>query len=307
MSPLRLAVVIAVSCVACAGSPAAIEDEDESAPEPETTPPSRDAAVVNRTDAANGPPLDGRGAGEADQAGPDVGTGGDPGAADAATDGTKTADASAAGADSASDPTATTDAQSPPRATAGGPFDCTLVIGISATGEWYRAGFEDLVDNARWELIQVHSGFVTLWADPKSAVWSSKPTSACAKNAGSPDRIVFVALEFSFNTLDQWLPPLRAVVKNLQARYPGVRSIELATFVRAPGNKPCPQREPPRSTISAAQDAANLTVAQEHRGLVTVAPRFEADSCTQFTQSPPHATAAGATAWAKRIAAHYGR
>jgi hypothetical protein len=185
-------------------------------------------------------------------------------------------------------------------------FACTLVIGINATEEWYSKGFEALVDDTRWELIKVHSGFVTVWADPAARAWSTPATSPCATNAGSPDRVIFVGLQFDFTTVEQWLPPLRAVVKNLQAKYPGVRRIELGTFVRAPGNAACPQAPPKRSTIAPAEDAAIEVVAKENPGLVTIAPRFEAVACDEFSNNPPHPSAEGGAAWARRIAEHYG-
>jgi hypothetical protein len=186
-------------------------------------------------------------------------------------------------------------------------FTCTLVIGINATEEWYSKGFEALVDDTRWELIKVHSGFVTVWADPNARAWSTPAVSPCTNGAASPDRVIFVGLQFDFTTLEQWLPPLRAVVTNLQVRYPGVKRIELATFVRAPGNAACPQGPPKRSTIAPAEDAAIEVVAREHPGLVTIAPRFEALACEEFSNNPPHPSAVGGAAWAKRIAEHYSR
>lgn len=187
-----------------------------------------------------------------------------------------------------------------------GSYTCTLIIGINATQEWYSKGFETLVDNGKWELIRVHSGFVELWADPKNGVWNTGPSSACAQNAGNPDRVIFVALNFDTNTLEQWVPPLTAVVKNLQMKYPGVKRIELATFVRAPMNQPCPQAPDKRSTITPAEDQAIAMVAAANPGLVIASPKFEAKSCSEFSGNPPHPSAAGGTAWAKMMADHYG-
>jgi hypothetical protein len=203
--------------------------------------------------------------------------------------------------DGASDPGST-----PPPIGDDGDYPCTLIIGINATAEWYSKGFETLVDNSKWELIRVHSGFVELWANPTASAWSTAPSSACAKNATNPDRVIFVGLNFQSNTLAQWVPPLTAVVKNLKAKYPGVRRIELATFVRAPGNKPCPQGAAYRSTISEAQDQANTMVAAANSELVIVSPKFEAKTCSEFSGNPPHPSASGGAAWAKMIAEHYG-
>ena len=184
-------------------------------------------------------------------------------------------------------------------------YACTLMIGITATQEWYDAGFESIVNNAKWELIYVHSGFVELWADSKDPVWSTAVLSPCAQNAGTPDRVVFVALNFDFNTLDQWLPPTTAAVKNLRAKYPSAKRIELMSFIRAPGDRPCPQAPDKRSTITPAQDDAMAQVAAANPGLVFVAPKFEAKTCAEFTSNPPHPSPAGATAWAKMVANYY--
>ena len=187
-----------------------------------------------------------------------------------------------------------------------GSYTCTLIIGINATQEWYSKGFESLVDNGKWELIRVHSGFVELWADPKNGVWNTGPTSPCAQNANNPDRVIFIALNFDTTMLDQWVPPLTAVVKNLKAKYPGVKRIELGTFVRAPGNKPCPQAPAKRSTIAQAEDDAIAMVAAANPDLVRVHPKFEAKACSEFSGNPPHPSAAGGAAWSKMYAEHYG-
>jgi hypothetical protein len=184
-------------------------------------------------------------------------------------------------------------------------FACTLLIGINATGEWYREGYERLVDDARWELVQVHNGFIEKWADPNDAYWSTAIDSACADNPRAPDRIMFVLSNFDYTTVEQWYPPLVRVLANLQQKFPSVQNIELMSWVRAPGNKPCPQAPANRSTISAGEDQAMARAAQDFPRLVTVAPAFEAHACSEYTDNPPHPTPAGGAAWAKMIAAHY--
>jgi hypothetical protein len=193
-----------------------------------------------------------------------------------------------------------------PTETENASYTCTHIIGINATAEWYNRGFEQLVDNSKWQLVRVHSGFVQLWAQPNAAAWSTGPTSACAQSSKNPDRVLFVGLNFEYDKLEQWVPNLQAVVKNLQARFPGVKRIELGTFVRAPGNKPCPQRAAYRSTITPAQDMANEMVAAENPTLVRVMPKFEAKTCSEFSGNPPHPSTSGGMAWAKMIAEHYG-
>jgi hypothetical protein len=185
-------------------------------------------------------------------------------------------------------------------------YSCTMIIGINATNEWYTQGFETLVDNGKWEIIRVHSGFVELWADPKNGVWNTGPSSPCAMNATNPDRVLFIPLNFDQTALDWWLPPLQAVVKNLQAKFSNLKRIELGTFVRAPGNMPCPQAPAKRSTIAPAEDQAIAMVAAMNPGLVVASPKFEAKTCSEFSGNPPHPSAAGGKAWAKMMADYYG-
>ena len=183
-------------------------------------------------------------------------------------------------------------------------FVCTLVIGIKATGEWFNAGFEAIVENARWEVIPVHNGHLELWADPANALWKLAPGSACAKNAGAPDRVIFVGTNYDYTTVDEFQPKLTAVVHNIQAKFPGTKRIELMTYVRGPGNVPCPGNLSVKTYIKPAQDEANALVAAAFPGLVFVAPKFEVRSCADYSM-PPHFTAAAAMAAAKTIGAYY--
>lgn len=193
------------------------------------------------------------------------------------------------------------DAGTPPTSA----FTCTLLIGIQATEEWYIAGFETIVDNSRWELMWVHSGFVELWANPNDPVWSTAITSPCAQNADKPDRVIFVPLNYLNDTLTFWTPNVAAAVANIQAKYPSAKRIELMTFIRAPGNVACSQAPAPRSTITPAQDQAMAMAAAANPGLVVVAPKFEAKTCSEYSSNPPHPTAAGATAWATMLGDYY--
>jgi hypothetical protein len=187
-----------------------------------------------------------------------------------------------------------------------GTYSCTLMFGINATQEWWTHGFETMVDNAKWELTKVHSGFIELWADPKNGIWNTGIVSPCAQNAMQPDRIIFVALNFDFTTLDQWLPPMMATAKNLRDKYPSAKRIELGTFVRAPGNMPCAQAPAKRSTIQPAEDMAIDMVVASDPSIFKAAPKFEAKNCNEFSGNPPHPSAAGGAAWAKMVAEHYG-
>jgi hypothetical protein len=184
-------------------------------------------------------------------------------------------------------------------------YTCTLVLGILTTDEWFRAGFEKMVDDARWEIMFQDSAHIEKWADPKNAVWSLPKTSACATNANAPDRIVFNATNYDYTTIAQFLPKYLAVIDNIKARYPSARRIDLITYTRAPGNVECTAADRPTySSIKPAQDeAASMAVAM-FPGLVFAAPRWEVKSCADFTLCP-HLTGPANAAVAKTIGEYF--
>jgi hypothetical protein len=171
-----------------------------------------------------------------------------------------------------------------------GPFTCSLVVGIQATGDWFNAGFEKIVDNGRWELMSVHNAFIDYWADPKNSIWNSKPSSACTQNATNPDRVILTALSLHWAniTVDQWVTQLTGAVKNFQAKYSNLKNLELATFVRSPGDKPCPLGDTFRAYDLTPADQAFQKMAALFPGLVTVAPIVHVDSCDDYAGHPPH-------------------
>jgi hypothetical protein len=65
-------------------------------------------------------------------------------------------------------------------------YRCTAVLGLAVTSEWYCAGFEDLVDDERWQAITKPHTFVENWADPEHAVWKELPQSPCAERWSDP-------------------------------------------------------------------------------------------------------------------------
>jgi hypothetical protein len=188
-----------------------------------------------------------------------------------------------------------------------GDYSCTLVTGIQATEQWFNAGFEKLVDGTKWELVAVHSGFIQTWADPNGSFWNNAPSSACAMNAKTPDRVIQVALWLHWMdaSVDEWVKVLDQVVKNWKAKDPNLKRLEFATFVRAPGDKPCPATMSFKSFVPPNQDMAYEKIAAMYPGLVFVAPKWEVPSCADFGGNPPHFSGTGATNAAKQIATYY--
>lgn len=173
------------------------------------------------------------------------------------------------------------------------------------TYDWFTAGFETYVDDARWEAMapsQPLMAFVEVWADPNGPVWKLPRISPCARNAANPDRVIFTGVNWQYTTAAQWSTQLEAVVKVLQVKFPGVKEIDLMTMLRAPNNVSCGNNE---TVVQPFIDEAIQVVATGSKLLVHAAPKFHAPSCAVFAGGGPHFTAAGRMAIAKLYGEHY--
>jgi len=185
----------------------------------------------------------------------------------------------------------------PAKATgAGSGFVCTEIIGVSVTGDWFDAGFENGLDGSRWQARWRKHAFVEEWADPASDLWTMKADSPCAQRSDNPDRVLFTGVNWEYKTRAAWEEKLTAVVEVLRKKYPGLKRIELLTMLRAPGNHTCGDDE---SIVAPYIDEAVAGVASHYSGLVVVGPKVETDTCDVFTKGGPHFTDAGMSVVAK--------
>jgi hypothetical protein len=184
-------------------------------------------------------------------------------------------------------------------------FTCSWVIGITTTGEWYSAGFENVVDNARWQNTHVEMGHLEKWADPQNGIWQSGIYSACAMNSKTPDRIVYCAVKYEWTTLEQFLPAYVAVINNIKTKYPSVKRVDLMTYARGPGNLECKGANRSNdSYIKDVQDQAAAMVADMFPGFVFIAPKWEVKSCGDFGLCP-HISGAANALEAKTIGEYF--
>ena len=172
-------------------------------------------------------------------------------------------------------------------------FTCTQVMGVSVTGDWFNAGFENGVDNARWQVMWRKKAFIELWADPTNEIWSVPIQSACAQNATTPDRIIFTGVNWEQTAEPWWEQQFEKVIVNLKAKYPNVRRIDLLTMLRSPGNQSCGNV---MSVVQPFVDEAIAGVVSKHPGVVFAAPKVFAPSCEVFTKGGPHYTDSGMAA-----------
>ncbi len=184
-------------------------------------------------------------------------------------------------------------------------YTCTQVMGVSVVGEWYGAGFEDAVDDGRWQAITKLHAYIDLWSDPADPVWSTEVTSPCVAGSGNPDRVLFLGCNWTYTTAAEWTSAFSAVVEDLMTRYPNLKRIELLTMLRAPGNQLCGPASSDETIVQPFIDEAVAAVVAAYPELVTAAPRFEAPSCDVFLLGGPHFTPAGKAEVAKVYGDHY--
>src|ERR1700690_2868920 len=196
-----------------------------------------------------------------------------------------------------------------PGAVAPQTFVCSQVMGLMLTDQWYAAGFETApgIDDARWQLKWMDHAYIDEWANPSSTFWGIVPTSPCAQNSSSPDRVLLVALSWTLVTLADWEANVQKDVDNIKAKYPNVKQIVLMTIVRGPGNVSCGNTTvvAENTLIPAYVDQALAGEAAASPDLVKVAPKFEANSCADFMGTGPHLTAAGDAEMAQKVAAAF--
>jgi hypothetical protein len=169
-------------------------------------------------------------------------------------------------------------------------FVCTQIMGVSVTGDWFGAGFENGIDGSRWQALWRSHAFLEVWADPASDLWAMKPQSPCAQRSDNPDRVIFTGVSWEYKTREAWEGKLSAVVGTIRNKYPGVRRIDLLTMLRGPGNRSCGS---PMTVVEPYVDEAVAALVERAPGLVFAGPKVEARSCDVFTKGGPHFTDAG--------------
>jgi hypothetical protein len=181
---------------------------------------------------------------------------------------------------------------------ASGPFVCNQLTGSKLSEEWFIAGFEDVVDDARWQVKWREDAYLEEWANPSSSFWSAGIDSTCAKGTSAPDRIVFGVVSWKYKTQADWRTAVTQTVNTFKAKYPSMLRMDLVTQIRGPNNMLCPTAPTAGETIVVPPelDAALDDVAAAFPGLVFVGPKSVAHSCSEFQGGGPHLTPAGNSA-----------
>jgi hypothetical protein len=183
-----------------------------------------------------------------------------------------------------------------------GPYTCTEYLGAYLTMEWWGQGFEQIVDNAKWQLKWHHHGHVLEWGNPDSPFWadtgdpmndaSGAPiSSACTTNTHAVDRVVLLALSWELLDEKSWMDALEADIKTIRLKRPTAKWIDIVPMVRCPMNKHCNPNAnygPGADTdvgrqdcyVPPYEDSAMQKVVQAHAGDgVGLGPILEATMC----------------------------
>jgi hypothetical protein len=178
-------------------------------------------------------------------------------------------------------------------------FRCTEVIGLTITAEWYGAGFEQLVPDARFQARTRPHTFVDQWSDPAHEAWSQPISSACRDRPESPDRVVLFAANWKLSSKQEWVEVLKRFVATARTRYPDLRELWLYTVLRGPGNASCGD---PKSVVEPMVDEAIAEVSATAPELLHAGPRLEAADCAVFDKGGPHFTEEGRKLVARQLA-----
>ena len=183
-------------------------------------------------------------------------------------------------------------------------FSCTLFVGPSPMMQWFRGGFLEQpgIDAAKYQLIWVPHHYTDAWGTPGDSAWNTALDQghACAQNAMMPDRVAFMATQWSHTTAAQWEKDLGGIVENIKKKWPAVKQIELMASTSAPGNKPCPAAggKNNETIIPAFGYEAIDAMPAKFPGLVVALPHFEVPNCSDFIGNgtqPQYAPNANAT------------
>jgi hypothetical protein len=207
-----------------------------------------------------------------------------------------------------------------------GPFTCSTYIGAYLSMEWWNAGFETKVDNTKWQLKWHHHGHITEWrkadspfwgdsGDPNNDAQGSPIQSACAMNSTTPDRVVFLAIDWELETEADWVAGLSESIANIKTKYPSAKRVDVMTLVRCPDNMMCNPGADygPGANDSAGRqdcyvppyvDSAIQKVIAANPGYVALGPQPEMAMCNP-SHDGAHMTGAGNQQAATDIAAFY--
>jgi hypothetical protein len=127
----------------------------------------------------------------------------------------------------------------------------------------------------------------------------------------TPDRVIFVAAQWTETTAAEWEADLTAIVHNIETKYANPKRIELMALTGAPTTMPCPFVGPGtnETIIPPVGYVAIDAMPAMFPGLVFALPHFDVPQCSDFNvvgpNTQPQYTGAGAIDVAGKVFGPY--
>jgi hypothetical protein len=181
-----------------------------------------------------------------------------------------------------------------------------MVIGFSQTAQWYRFGFEALIDDPSWELFSHNGAGVSTWADPESRMWTSaRLYSPCAARADDPDRVMLTISDDEYlPVVAAWAERIAAAVSTIREKFPGAGEIILQPVVGGPGGEACTRGGVTvRATFN--QPYIGAAIATVAGGDVVVGAEPYVSTCDAYRDTIGHLTSEGKAEIATELGSYY--
>ena len=182
------------------------------------------------------------------------------------------------------------------------PFTCNLMVGPSPMNQFFNGGFLTYpgIVATRWELIWIAGHYTNVWALPGDSGWNTPVNHPCAQSAATPDRVIFMATQWTETTAAQWEADFDGIIRNIRTKWPTVKRIEISPSTSTPGNLPCPGNgaEKSETMIPDYGYAAIDAMPAKYPGLVFATPHWQVPQCSDFINNgggPQYAPNSSAT------------
>ena len=186
--------------------------------------------------------------------------------------------------------------------------ECTRVIGVSQTRNWYLAGaFETQVGivSTEWELLAVGGGDLVTFADPLSPAFTHRIQSPCGI---PPTRAVLnVSFQDYRTTTDAVITTyLLSAIANIRSHWPTIGRIDLVPIVGGPNHQTCPVSANHNVRATEMHPRMDAVIAVVVNGVdVFAGPDLLVSACSDFSDAHGHLTLSGSAFIAQAVAQFY--
>jgi hypothetical protein len=182
--------------------------------------------------------------------------------------------------------------------------ECTHVIGYSQVRQWYEAGFEDVVEDDRWQLRWNGGAGVNMWRNPDFEGWNNPIASPCSTQSDAPDRVLLSISGPYGDDESAWAEAIADTIANIRDKHPTATTILLQPVVGGPNHMDCFFGG---QLVRASWQHAHIdnAIASLVGGDVIAGASPEVGDCSHYVDELGHLTEAGKEAAAQSIGQFY--